>query len=142
MVELIAQWSNLRWHKATLRRAAKPTARRAEVDPEPPSPRIHKLDQRLDSEILTQILNAYRAGESANSIAERFNIARNSVNSLAADAGLARRVTRLTPEDKQRVAALYVSGLSLVAVGEQFGCSPATIRNALIDIGIARRDPH
>ena len=136
-MELVARCSNQRDRLTAVCRAASPTVRTAQA--EVARPRVHRLEDRLGPAVVEELLAAYRGGEPANAIAARFGISRNSVNLLAADAGLPRRNKRLTPDERERAVALYGAGLSLAEVGRWLGCSAGTVRNLVVEAGAARR---
>ena len=139
VVGLIASCSNLRYELPVLRRARRAANQPRPVEAPGRTPTVHRLDQRLSPTDHQLILDAYRQGDSTRTIADRFGIARNSIDRLAQTAGLPRQMTRLTDSEQDEAIRLYGSGLSLQRVGEHLGRSPGTIWLLLKREGIVLR---
>jgi len=86
-----------------------------------------------------ELVDAYCAGESVYTLADRFGVARQTVSAVLERHGVARRYRILTPQDIDAAVRLYESGLSLVAVGERLGVNASTILNALRTTGVQVR---
>ncbi len=135
MVELIAHWSNLRGrYVAALEKATHPTERTTNTTAQQNShTQRYQLSLRVNDDAKAALLDSYRNGVPASQLASEFGISRQSVNKLAEQAGLPRRVTRLTQAEKDEIIRLYQSGLGLGAVSKRVGRSKAAV------LGILRR---
>lgn len=83
---------------------------------------------------------AYVAGESSEVLAERFDVAANSVLRLLHQRGVAIRCGKVSLADVERMIRLYQAGLTQQAVGERFGITRAAVRRTLVSRGVVLRD--
>ncbi|MFI5708970.1 helix-turn-helix domain-containing protein [Kribbella sp. NPDC051620] len=111
------------------------------IDPAEP-PRVHKLDERLDSETMARIVGEYEAGGSSESIGTLFCLSKRSVIKILREAGVKVRYPRMTEAELRRATMLYNSGSSLVEVGNRLGRDHSTIHKALQRAGVRMRDSH
>lgn len=105
-VGLVSQWSNLKWAAGPLRRAARP-AEQARPREQSPEATHYRVSLRLGNEEKAALLQRYRAGVPASDLARDFGVSRQSVNVLAEEAGLPRRINRLTEAQQQEIIDLY-----------------------------------
>jgi hypothetical protein len=115
------------------------TAAQDSTATEQPNP--SRAQKRLHGEQVDELVAAYRAGDSADELAERFGVHRTT-----AMAHLRRRQVELragfTAWDHNALtaaAALYASGASLAAVATGFGVDASTVANRFRRAGVAVR---
>ncbi|TDD20773.1 helix-turn-helix domain-containing protein [Kribbella turkmenica] len=111
------------------------------IEPAEP-PRVHKLDERLDSETMARIVAEYEAGGSSESIGALFRLSKRSVIKILREAGIKVRYPRMTEAEIRRATMLYNDGASLVEVGNRLGRDHTTIHKALKRHGVRMRDSH
>lgn len=145
-MDLVAQCSNHRFLGPVIRRAlGSGNERRPDERGPAGASTAHRLSQRLGPDGIAAVTAAYRGGETASAIAKRFGISRQSVNILAADAGLSRKVPRTTSEQQDEIIRLYQTGLSQQAVADAVGFSQTSVHLVLMRRGIPARSaiaPH
>ncbi|TDU87557.1 hypothetical protein EV138_1081 [Kribbella voronezhensis] len=107
-----------------------------------PTPRVHKLDERLDSETVAKIVAEYEAGGSSESIGALFCLSKRSVIKILREAGIKVRYPRMTEAELRRATMLYNSGSSLVGVGNRLGREHSTVYKALKRARVRMRDTH
>lgn len=107
-----------------------------------PTPRVHKLDHRIDGELVARVMAEYEAGMPAAEIGALFALGKNSVLKVLREAGIEIRLPRMTEAEVGRAIALYQGGLSLVEVGRRLDRGHSTVYKALRRRGIAMRDSH
>ncbi len=128
MVDLVARTSNHRFQGAVIRRAlATKGSIRSRKETTDVAPGVHRLSQRLGPGGIDAVAAAYRSGESASAIATRLGLSRQSVNIIAADAGLPRKVPRTTSAQRDEIVCLYQSGLSQQTVADALGFSQSAV---------------
>lgn len=104
--------------------------------------RVHKLDERIDSELIARIVAEYEAGASAAVIGDMFNLSKRSIIKILREASVAIRLPRMSEAEIQEATRLYVSGLSLVDVGKRLDREHSTIYKVLKRAGVRMRDSH
>jgi len=139
-VDLVAQCSNHRFQGPVIRRAlGSGNERRSVEQGTDDAVTAHRLSQRLGPDGIAGVTAAYRSGETAFAIAKRFGISRQSVNIIATDAGLPRKVPRTTTWQRDEIVRLYQSGLSQQAVAAKLCFSQTTVHLILKRRGISAR---
>lgn len=108
------------------------------TEPQPP----FKLDQRLKSEIVAEIVARYEAGEPSTAIANLFDLSKGSVIRLLRDAGVTIRNQGMTDDQIAEAGQLYGAGLSLAKIGVKFGVDHGTVWRALKKRDVKMRDTH
>jgi transposase-like protein len=96
-------------------------------------------DQRED------LINFYQAGDSLYELSRRFSIHRETVKLHMTKASVPIRPgtqAKLSASDKDEIARLYESGLSIHKLALQFGVTDNPVHNALKERGVRMRDPH
>lgn len=93
--------------------------------------RPHRLADRIPEQVREEIVSAYAQGESAYVLASRYGVGRNSVLALANEAGVPRKLRRMSASETDEAVRLYNTGLSFVSVGKQIGFGPTAVANAL-----------
>lgn len=129
LVELMGRYSNQAHLMETNKRAVSTSATRrqaAEV-----TWRSFRLADRIPEQLRQEIIRSYETGESAHALGARHGIARNSILALVAEAGVPRKVRRMSEAETDDAVALYQRGLSFVLVGERLGFGPTAIADAL-----------
>jgi transposase len=103
--------------------------------------RPSRIQKRLRKVEVDELAAAYRAGDSAEQLAERFGVHRTTVMAY-----LGRRQVQLRPtfttwdhDALTAAAAFYRSGESLAVVAARFGVDPSTVANRFRRAGIAIR---
>ena len=113
--------------------------------PGPPLPstrpvrRIHKLDSRVDGELIARLVAEYEAGTPSTQLMGMFGLSKASVLKLLREAGVEIRRQGLDEAGIQAAIQLYRSGLSLKIVGAQLGVDGETVRLVLRKAGVSRR---
>lgn len=115
-----------------------PTRRASKVDE---TVRHRRLDRRLSSDTIAELVAAYRGGTSTNALCQRYELSKGGILKLLSDQGVMMRNQSMTEEQIDLAVTLYKTGLSLVAVGKELGCAASTVRDALKARGIQRRKP-
>lgn len=101
--------------------------------------RVHRLDVRLGTEALKQLIDDYEAGVTSTELRERYGLSKGSVLRVLHEAGVA---TRRQPLSADRVASacrLYASGLTIRQVAAELGVPKTTVQNALARAGVVMR---
>ncbi|MFC5265879.1 helix-turn-helix domain-containing protein [Kribbella qitaiheensis] len=107
-----------------------------------PTPRVQRLDERLDGETVAQIIVEYEAGASSAAIGSMFSLSKKSVVKVLREAGINVRYPRMTESELRRATMLYNDGYSLVEVGRRLGRDHSTIYKAMKRAGMKMRDSH
>lgn len=105
------------------------------------SVRVRKLTQHQ----IDELSSLYQGGHSLPSLAARFGIHRGTVKGHLRRAGVPLRPgnqAKLSDENKDEIAKLYESGLSIHKLAQQFGVTDNPVHNALRERGVRIRDPH
>jgi hypothetical protein len=101
------------------------------------SPR--QKQRRLAADEVSQVLQRYQAGETANILAQAFDVHRTTIVRHLESAGLQTRYRILGEEDLAEARRLYEQGRSLASLGEHFGVATRTVLNAFQQAGIPTR---
>lgn len=79
----------------------------------------HALAHRLTDHDREAIVAAYTRGESAATLAQQFDVARNSIDAILSDAKVPRHLKRMTPQIVEQAVASYRAGNSLAAADDE-----------------------
>lgn len=102
-----------------------------------------RLQRRLSSDTVAELTDAYRSGESTNSLCRRFTISKGGVLKLLADHGITMRQQPMTSAEVDRAVRLYVTdGLSIRTIAQQLGKSKGSVWKALHDRDVPMRPAH
>lgn len=102
-----------------------------------------RLYRRLSPETIAELVAAYQAGESTNSLCLRFGISKGGVLKLLADHNIAMRQQPMTQDEVDEAVRLYVAdGLSIRAITQRLGKSKGSVWKALHDRGVPMRPTH
>jgi lambda repressor-like predicted transcriptional regulator len=136
-VDLVQAYSNLPDHVERLRTLLDlPQAGRPTRSVRPPK----QAQKRLDTEGVTELVAAYKAGGGVKDLAARFGIHRDTVHNVLDREGVLRR-RGLQPEGLSVAVCLYEDGWSLARLAVEFDVSPSTVNRALREAGVAVRRP-
>ena len=103
------------------------TKRRAKDD----AWRPHRLSDRIPEQLRQEIVSAYAEGESAYVLAATYGVGRNTVLALANEAGVPRKIRRMSETETDEAVRLYQQGYSFVAIGKLIGFGPTAVADAL-----------
>jgi transposase-like protein len=102
-----------------------------------------RLSRRFTPETIAELVAAYQAGESTNSLCRRFGISKGGVLGLLADHGVAMRQQPMTPAEIDRAVQLYVDNrLSIRTIAQHLGKSKGSVWKALHDRDVPMRPAH
>ena len=104
-----------------------------------PPHRFHKLERRLEPATITEIVEAYKVGESTPSLRQRFGLSSTAILRLLADHDVKMRGQGLRDADRPAVIKLYEQGLTLAQLAVKYETAPGTIRRALLAAGVTVR---
>lgn len=94
-------------------------------------PKSGRLSRRLTKEMVEDIVQRYRSGESTTKLSVKYGVSRSSVAALLRKQGVALRGQAMTQEAIDRAVALYRQGLTIRQVAERVGHSYGTVRAVL-----------
>lgn len=89
------------------------------------------VKRRLTPQEIDELVDAYRVGQSAPSLAAMYGISRTSVLNLIDAAGGDRHARRMSDAETAEAIRLYESGLSLVSTGDRLGRAGSVIYGVL-----------
>ena len=102
-------------------------------------PRTHKLGQRLGEERCAEIAVRYAAGETAQALADEFEIARSALVNMLRSRNVVVRRRALTDEQIERLRHAYEAGATIAALEADSGVPHGTIQRALKGAGVEMR---
>lgn len=106
------------------------------------TPRVHAIRRRLSPEKLQQLLADYRAGTSANELAQRYDLSRATIRVLLRESGVPRRYQAMPEAEADQVVALYVGGSTIAEVAAMLGRPCSTVQTALTRRRVPMRRRH
>lgn len=118
-------------------RAARASATKRHAGEETWRPR--RLADRIPEQQRQEIVSAYAAGESAHVLASKYSVGRNSILALANEAGVPRKLRRMSEPETDEAVRLYQQGHSFVTVGKLIGFGPTAVADALKRHGLSPR---
>jgi uncharacterized protein (DUF433 family) len=86
-----------------------------------------------------QVLERYQAGETANALAEAYDVNRATVFAILQRAGIKSRYRILTDRDVGAATMMYEAGQSLASIAKHFGVADRTVLNAFRRVGVPTR---
>lgn len=130
MVEVLTQYSKRAFHKLPQLEAVAAATKQLDKNQQwrprqEPKPR-YRLDDRLGSETLDQIVARYEAGEPTTALAAEHGIAKSSLLRLLKERGIAMRYQHLTADQQTRMRQLRAQGGAIRAISAEVGCSYGT----------------
>ena len=106
-------------------------------------PQRHKLDHRIDGELVARVVAEYEAGTPTTQLTRMFSLGKGSILKILREAGVELRLPRMSAAELELARQLYESGLSLVDVSKQLGRpGHSTVYQALKRSGVRMRDSH
>lgn len=149
MVELLKRYSNLDTFQNSVKFLEKSLVRSDNGAFQVPSPRTpitppepFKLSQRLQSDVITEIVARYKAGVPSTALAAAFGISKSSIIRLLREAGVKVRKQGLTDEQIDDAVKLYAEGKSLAWIGKRLRVDHGTVWRQLRKRGVRMRDTH
>ena len=103
-----------------------------------PVPSLRQKQTRLTDSQRSEVVQRYRAGESANALAAEFVTDRRTATRIIREAGVDLRYR--VEVDLGAARELYALGFSLAKVGEELGVSARTVLNRFRRAGILTRE--
>jgi DNA invertase Pin-like site-specific DNA recombinase len=85
------------------------------------------------------VLERYLAGETANALADAFDVNRATVFAILQRAGIKSRYRVLSDDDVASATTMYESGQSLASIAKHFGVADRTVLNAFRRVGVPTR---
>src|ERR1700757_3677671 len=141
MVELMKRYSKPVYQGRRLRRmvdlaekSAKTPAREALS-----LRQTQRIDRRLSSETIVELVQAYRDGASTTELRRRYDLSQGSVIKILHGHGVEMRGQGLAESDIPTAIDLYRDGATLAQLGERFGLSLNAVRRALMAGGVTMR---
>lgn len=102
-----------------------------------------RLDRRLSSETITELVAAYRAGVSTNELCRQYEVSKGGVLKLLADHGVAMRQQPMTHDQIDRAVRFYVDDeLSIRTIAARLGKSKGSVWKALHERDVPMRPAH
>jgi len=85
------------------------------------------------------VLERYLAGETANALADEFDVNRATIFAILQRAGIKARYRILTNDDVVSATAMYETGQSLASIAKRFDVADRTVLNAFRQAGVPTR---
>lgn len=98
-----------------------------------------RLRRRLTPQETAELVARYKAGESSPALNKEYGILKCGLLQLLREERVSLRNQAMTPEDAERVARLYESGMVITEVVDQISYSYGTIRKVLHQSGVTLR---
>jgi hypothetical protein len=102
-------------------------------------PQTQRVDRRLSTEIIAELVQAYRAGVSTPQLRQRYELSQGSVIKILHEHRVEMRGQGLADADVPTAGERYRDGATLAQLGEQFGVSPNAVRRVLVSAGVLMR---
>jgi hypothetical protein len=99
----------------------------------------YRIDRRLGSERVANIIAAYKAGATASSIATDHGVSQTALVQLLRDAGVPIRRQALTEDQVAQIVDLYEQGASTYEIERATGIPKSTVGRALNHTGVQMR---
>jgi DNA invertase Pin-like site-specific DNA recombinase len=104
-----------------------------------PVPSLKQNQTRLADSDQIDVLERYLAGETANALADAFDVNRATVFAILQRAGIKTRYRVLTDYDVSAATMMYEAGQSLASIAKHFGVADRTVLNAFRRAGVPTR---
>lgn len=95
------------------------------------APVPHAVARRLGLSACAEILRRYKAGETAQALAEEYGVARNAVLKLLRSGSVVVRRRSPTDGEKRRFVADYEKGATIAEIAKHTGFSFGSVQKAL-----------
>jgi hypothetical protein len=100
---------------------------------------LRQKQRRLAADELAEVVARYEAGETANALAQLFDVHRTTIVRHVEAAGALTRYRILSERDVAEGRRLYEQGWSLARLGQHFGVATRTVLNAFQRAGVPTR---
>lgn len=137
MVEFLLRCANRPYQEKRLRELL---ARAPTVVSEPARRPQRRVQRRLNSTEVGELIIGYQAGRTVYELAEQFQIKRDTVSRHLERAGVPRRRQPLMPAEVDQALRWYQDGLSAPSIATKLACDPDTVRRVLRKEGVPLRD--
>jgi DNA-binding CsgD family transcriptional regulator len=97
--------------------------------------------QRLDADVIEQLVDAYLKGATAKQLGERYGLAKSTVLVILRGAGVAVRHRRFSSAEAAQVVELYLAGRPQTEIAQLLGRSPSAVWHALRRAGCVGTPP-
>ncbi|MEV6768778.1 hypothetical protein AB0N05_09155 [Nocardia sp. NPDC051030] len=114
-----------------------PRRRKQQRADHPREPR--KIERRLTTTTVEELIQAYRDGTSTAQLAAHYGISKTAVLTMLTNREVPRRYQSMTTADIDHADLLYLAGHSLVSCSKLTGFPASTIRDALRERGTPMR---
>jgi hypothetical protein len=104
-----------------------------------PVPSLRQKQTRLADPDRNEVLQRYLAGETANALADAFDVNRATVFAILQRAGIKSRYRILTDHDVVGATTMYEAGQSLASIAKHFGVADRTVLKAFRRVGVPTR---
>jgi hypothetical protein len=110
-----------------------------EATSEQPAYRVHRLDARLGTEQVDDIVRRYEAGASARSLANDNDVAPSALIRLLRERNIVVRQQIVTQELEAAMALDYENGMTMAEIETKHGLSHGAVLRALHQAGVKMR---
>jgi len=100
---------------------------------------VHRLSGRLSDQQIDEVVQRYESGESARSLAGRFEVAPSALLRLLRERNVVVRRRVVTHEMEQELARDYESGMTVAAIETKHELSHNAVLRALHRAGVEMR---
>lgn len=141
MVELLRRYSNMPLPQKVIHLAGESETEQLVERPSRPAGRIHRVSQRLEPELIAQLVRDYQDGQlSSLALARKYHLSKGAVLDLLHQHDVPiRRTPPLTTAQIEQATRYYLAGDSLQCVGKRLQRDAETIRTALKRTGVPLR---
>jgi hypothetical protein len=142
VVEVLRRYSRHRqlWRTAKRLVVLLDSARKPQrTQPEPVLGPVHRLEVRLGTDVIAQLVADYQAGMEVPALQERYGLGRGSVQRLMREAGVTRHRQPLTAAQLDEAVRLYASGRTIREVAATMDLPKTTVQDALTRSKVAMR---
>lgn len=103
-------------------------------------PRVYKVSRRIGVDASAEIIRRYGMGETAQQLADDFNVAKNSITKLLRENSATVRRQPPTPEQRMLLIDGYQAGATIAELEQRYGIPHSTIGRTLHDAGVTVRN--
>jgi DNA-binding transcriptional ArsR family regulator len=100
---------------------------------------LRQKQRRLAADEVSEVLQRYQAGETANALAQAFDVHRTTIVRHLEAAEVSTRYRILSEADLAEARRMYERGWSLARLGGHFGVATRTVLNAFQRVGVPTR---
>lgn len=136
MVEVLGRYSN---HADQGERIDQVIRTASQGSAEPRARHIKKVNRRLTTDQVDDLIQAYGSGVTLAMLGDRFGQNRKTLARALERRGVSRRCRLMTDEGLHHARSAYESGKSMAEIGEELGVSRDAVRLALWGVGVKMR---